>query len=262
MNYAVVTGASSGLGREFALKLAQRGYNLVITARRQKRLEELKKQVEDQYGRQCHLIVSDLSTETGVDKLLAAIDELQIEVEVLINNAGLGKRGSFEKISHQDIKTLIEVDIMALTRLAHHFYSKMVVGKGGYILNVASVAGFNPIPFFSVYGAAKTYVLFLSEALASEGKDKNIKITALCPGPVNTEFFDVAEATDLHFEKLLNSPEKVVDKGLSCLFSGQNICIPRGLFKAQKVMGKILPSTLMTWISKKIFKPDSPLGRD
>ncbi|HEY5770091.1 MAG TPA: SDR family oxidoreductase, partial [Terrimicrobium sp.] len=190
---ALITGASSGLGVEFARQLAPHAHSLVLVARRLERLDALKAELESLHSNLRVLVYgADLGRE---DQRLAFVNWLpsqDVKIDFLINNAGLGDRGAFESSDWNRVRSILEVNISALTHLIHLLLPSMMLGGRAAILNVSSVAGFIPLPNTAVYAASKAYVTSLSEALAIELRPRGITVTALCPGPISTEFHEVA----------------------------------------------------------------------
>jgi short-subunit dehydrogenase len=189
---ALITGASAGFGQEFARQLAPHARSLILVARRIERLEKLKREL-DRPGLTIHIHAADLADEVQTEAFLASLAASGERVSLLINNAGLGDHGFFENSDWGRVKAMLDVNINALTRLTHAILPDLVrVGRGA-ILNVSSIASLLPIPKMAVYAATKAYVTSFSEALRAELRDTGVTVTALCPGPVDTEFFDVAE---------------------------------------------------------------------
>lgn len=191
---ALVTGASAGLGEEFAVQLADLDLShIVLTARRGDKLEELRKcLVAANPALRVDSITADLSHEAGVTRLLADMDKLGFSPDILINNAGFGNLGTFETSDPAKIKAMLEVNIVALTRITHWALPAMLAKKQGWICNVGSTAGLIPLPTFVVYAATKAYVNSFTEALRIELHGSGVRVLALCPGPVETEFGQVA----------------------------------------------------------------------
>ena len=189
---ALITGASAGFGQEFARQLAPHARALILVARRIERLEKLKREL-DRPGLTIHIHAADLADEVQTEAFLASLAASGERVSLLINNAGLGDHGFFEESDWDRVKAMLDVNIKALTRLTHAILPDLVrVGRGA-ILNVSSIASLLPIPKMAVYAATKAYVTSFSEALRAELRDTGVTVTALCPGPVDTEFFDIAE---------------------------------------------------------------------
>lgn len=191
---ALITGASSGLGAEFARQLAPHARSLILVARRRERLETLKEEL-DRPGLTIHCHAADVADEVQIEALLAALAASGERVSLLINNAGLGDHGLFEDSEWPRVEAMLDVNIKALTRLTHALLPDLVRAGRGAILNVSSIASLLPLPKMAVYAASKAYVTSFSEGLRGELRGTGVSVTALCPGPVNTEFFNIAERT-------------------------------------------------------------------
>src|SRR3954466_1639553 len=183
---ALVTGASAGIGLELARILAREGHDLVLVARREATLKELADELKDRYGANSTVVAADLSDASAGERIEQALGERS--VDVLVNNAGFGGVGPFAERAHADDMRMVAVNVTALTDLCKRFLPGMVSRGRGRILNVASTAAFQAGPYMAVYYATKAYVLSLSEALHEEAKPHRVTVTALCPGPVPTEF--------------------------------------------------------------------------
>jgi short-subunit dehydrogenase len=192
---ALITGASSGLGTEFARQLAPHARSLILVARRLDRLEALREEL-DRPGLTIHCHAADLADEVQIEALLASLAASGERVSLLINNAGLGDHGFFEESDWSRVEAMLDVNIKALTRLTHAVLPDLVRIGHGAILNVSSIASLLPLPKMAVYAATKAYVTSFSEALRAELRETGVSVTALCPGPVDTEFFDVAERAE------------------------------------------------------------------
>ena len=190
---ALITGASAGIGRELARQLARDAHAMVLVARRQDRLEELRTELTRQYPNLIvHLRATDLSQGAEVTELCTWLEREQIAIDFLVNNAGLGDRGVFVRGAPERINEMMQVNIVALTLLTRRLLPAMLAQKRGAILNVSSSASFMPMPGLAVYAASKAYVTSFTEALRVEMRGRCITVTALCPGPVHTEFNTVA----------------------------------------------------------------------
>ncbi|MFN8571062.1 MAG: SDR family oxidoreductase [Gemmatimonadaceae bacterium] len=185
---AIITGASSGIGTDLAEHLAKAGYDLVLVARRQERLSELATKLTAVYGVHCQPLVADLAQVAECDRLLEQLQPDQARVAILVNNAGFGSHGYFHEVPLERDLEMIDVNCRALTHLIKGVLPWMLAQKRGRILNVASVAAFQPGPLMAVYYASKAYVLSLSEALSNECQGTGVTVTASCPGPTVTEF--------------------------------------------------------------------------
>jgi uncharacterized protein len=188
----LITGASSGLGAEFAAQLAARGANLILVARRADRLESLKTDLTARHGVTVTAIPADLAASGAASALAAQITTLGLPVHSLINNAGFGSHNLFEDEDAARIHEEVALNVAAVVDLTKAFYDELLRHASGALVNVASTAGFQPIPRMAVYGASKAFVLSFTEALWFEAKPRGLKVIALCPGATETEFFNVA----------------------------------------------------------------------
>ena len=218
----LITGASAGLGAEFARQCVARGEEVVLVARRKDRLNTLAAELGKAY-----VIAADLRVPGAVTEILAEIKSRGLWVRALINNAGFGLRGRFDELPLDRQLEMIDLNIRALTDLSFIVIPEMVQRGGGSILNVASTAAFQPGPRMAVYFATKAFVLSFTEALHEEWKDRGIKVTALCPGPTRTEFGDVAGIKTLgQFDRLSMEAGPVVRAGLDGLERNRAIVFP------------------------------------
>ena len=245
---ALITGASSGLGIEFARLLAINGYDLIISARRKDRLESLKKVLEKKYKINVEVFPADLSDVNDVLNLAKSC--FIKDVDILINNAGFGILGAFNNMSGKENVNLINTNITALTLLSQEFIKTQ---KRGYILNVASIAAFLPGPLLSSYYASKAYVLSLSAAVNEELKrsGKPISVTTLCPGPMKTEFFTTAGASK---EFATATPRACAKRALRAMFKRKSVVFSDNLIALAAFGTKFLPFNLLTKISYRIQK--------
>ena len=205
--YTLITGASKGIGYEFAKIFASRGHNLILVARSKDLLEEIKKEFEKKYKVEVIVIVQDLAEELASKKIFTKIKESELIVDVLINNAGFGDYQEFVNSSYDKNMNMIEVNIKALTAMTHLFLPDMIDRNNGKILNIGSIGSFFPGPYMSVYYATKAYVLSFTEALSEELKNTNIVVACLCPGTTDTNFFHVANADNSPMVQLLKPVE-------------------------------------------------------
>ncbi|MFJ5263769.1 SDR family NAD(P)-dependent oxidoreductase [Streptomyces sp. NPDC088387] len=187
---ALITGASSGLGAEFATQLAARGHDVILVARSRDRLEELADRLRTTCGVQAHVLPQDLAEPDAAARVAETLAARGLTVDLLVNNAGFGTCGRFEEIDPRREHDEIMVNVVALVDLTHALLPGMLERGSGAVLNVGSTAGYQPSPYFAVYGATKSFVLNFSLALRREYRGRGIRVTALCPGSVDTGFFE------------------------------------------------------------------------
>ena len=256
--WAVVTGASSGLGHGLATRLADRGMSLVLTGRNEARLDQVAQEIRRAAPRvKVETVVADLSTLSGVSVLLENVGDRQIEV--LINNAGFGSYGPFAEADAKREDEEVAVDVNAVISLARAFLPGMIARGSGGILNVASTIAFQPAPYQAVYGASKAFVLSFSQALWAETRGTGVAVTALCPGPTRTGFVDALRADVAHttIYRRLAEPGPVIDAGLRALEKGRAVVIPglRNRIVAESV--RFMPREWLTRIVGGWLRPVS-----
>jgi short-subunit dehydrogenase len=257
---ALVTGASAGLGGEFVLQLADLGVtHLALTARRADRLEELRKcLVTSNPSLRVETFPADLANESGVTNLIAELDLRGFSPDILINNAGFGDMGTFETSDPAKIESMLQVNIVALTRLTRWALPGMLAKKAGWICHVGSTAGLIPLPTFAVYAATKAYVNSFSEALRIELHGSGVEVLALCPGPVQTEFVQVAARENSRRKMappafLCVSKTDVVRQTLTALARGRGRIIPGLLVRLPMLLAESTPR----WILRHVFNLSS-----
>jgi len=242
---ALITGASSGLGVEFARQLSKKGQRLVLAARRKDRLDALATELGN-----ARAVAIDLSRPGAVRTLLDDLRNADEQVEILINNAGFGLRGRFVELDASREREMIDLNIGTLTDLCRAIAPQMVEQKSGAILNVASTAAFQPGPNMAVYFATKAYVLSFTEALHEELKPHGVKVSALCPGPTRTEFGEVAGIKTLgQFDRLAMESEPVVRAGLEGLESNEAVVIPGATNKIGAWSTRLAPRSVVRRIA-------------
>ena len=247
---ALITGASAGLGREFARQLASHARSLILVARREQRLIELRNKLGQQHpSLTVHIRKTDLADLMGLRELIAWLDHENIEVDLLINNAGLGDLGSFATSDPVRNEQMTLVNMVTLTSLTRHLLPRMITKKHGCILNVSSSAGFLPIPGFAVYAATKAYVTSFSEALRAELRGTGVSVCTLCPGPVHTEFQEVAKRpagqTEPGPEFVYVPVEKVVRDALIAVQSDRPTIIPGLAMKVAMFLVRLTPMPIL-----------------
>lgn len=245
---ALVTGASSGLGVEFAHQLAKRGHSLVLAARRRERLEALANELGD-----ARAVAIDLSKANAVAKLMADIEANGETVDLLVNNAGFGLIGRFAELDSKRERQMVDLNVGTLTDLCRAVAPGMIERKSGGILNVASTAAFQPGPKMAVYFATKAFVLSLTEALHEELKPHGIKVSCLCPGPTRTKFGDVAGfGGNGLFDRVAMTAPQVVAAGLAGLGKNKAVVIPGFINKVGAVSGRFAPRSVVRKIAGSI----------
>jgi short-subunit dehydrogenase len=254
--WAVVTGASSGLGALFAEKLAQRGLPLVLAGRDEARLTDVRERVQRLApGMDVELVVGDLGSQAGVEALVAVLQERVIDV--LVNNAGFGTYGRLAEVDADRDRDLIAVNVDALVRLTHAVLPGMLARGHGQILNVASTIAFQPAPYQATYGASKAFVLSFSQALWAETKGSGVSVTALCPGPTRTGFVDAldADVSGTAIYRKLASPEPVVAAGLRALDRGRPVVVPGMRNWVMANAARLSPGWVGALISGRMLRP-------
>lgn len=224
-NVALITGASSGIGRELAQIHARNQGDLVLVARRKQLLESLATELNQKYKSLVLVIELDLTVEGAVGKLVEQLNNNKIHVRYLFNNAGFGGYGEFTERNISEDLAMIQLNVSSLVELSHSFANQMVENGGGMILNTASTAGFIPGPLQATYFATKAFVVSFSQALDQELRRKGVTVTALCPGPVKTEFIDVAGMSKSKMFDGAKTAYYTANKGYKAMMKRQLICI-------------------------------------
>ena len=254
--WAVVTGASSGLGALFAERLAQRGMPLVLAGRDAVRLTEVRQRVQRLAPDvDVELVVGDLGTVAGVDALVGVLDGRV--VDVLVNNAGFGTYGPLQEIDPDRDRDLIAVNVDALVRLTHAVLPGMLARGHGRVLNVASTIAFQPGPFQATYGGSKAFVLSFSQALWAETRGSGVTVTALCPGATRTGFVDAldADVSQTAVYKQLAAPEPVVAAGLRAMDRGRPVVVPGLRNRLMATASRLSPGWVGALISGRMLRP-------
>lgn len=247
---ALITGASAGIGREFARQLASRARTIVLVARREQRLGELRDELKNRNAQlNVQTRVVDLCDKTQINGLIGWLDQNKIEIDFLINNAGVGDYGSVATSPTHRNDEMLQVNIVALTTLTRALIPQMISRRRGAILNVSSSAGFLPIPGMAVYAATKSYVNSLTESLRAELRGTGVSATALCPGPVHTEFGDVAKRPggkpETGPEFIYVSAEQTVRDALAAVEADKPLVIPGAFMKLGIFLARITPLPVM-----------------
>ena len=251
---ALITGASAGLGIEFARNFAKDGHNLVLVARRVEKMEALAEELKDKHGVEIKVMCKDLSKMDEVQSIFETLQKENIHIDFLVNNAGFGDWGNFHESDWEKIEGMLDVNIKALTKLTYLFIKPMIQKGEGKIMNVASMAAFQPGPLMAVYYATKAYVLSFSEAIRTEIKGTGVTVTILCPGPTESEFQSVANLGKSKLFKHTRIPtsKEVVDFGYRELMKGSMTVVPGFLNKIVVKSVRFVPRKLVLKVARKI----------
>lgn len=224
MNTTLITGASSGIGEVFARKLAARGHNLLLVARSEDKLITLCNELGRIKSTHAQYVAMDLAEPEAPARLFAETEKRGLEIDFLINNAGFGSMGEFSQLDLERELGMIDLNVRSLVELTYRFLAPMRERKGGSIINVASTAGFQPVPYMATYAATKAFVLSFSEALWEESRPYGVKVMALCPGVTETNFFEAAKIQKPP-ARVVQTPEAVVETALRALARGKSSVI-------------------------------------
>ena len=254
---ALVTGASSGIGADIARSLASRGHGVVLVARREERLAALAEELANAHGVRAETVAVDLQTKAGRKRMLKAIDALGLRVDVLVNNAGFGTAGLFHRLDGEREAELVRLNCEVVVALCGDFVPAMVERGAGAVLNVASTAAFQPLPTQATYSASKAFVLTFTRALGADLHGTGVTATALCPGPVQTEFVEVAglarEAAALPDFVWVSSPD-VAEAGVEGMERGKGVVIPGKVNKLTALGGHFTPRSLWLELGRRVYR--------
>jgi short-subunit dehydrogenase len=255
---ALITGASSGIGETFADALARQGIDLILVARSKDKLEQIAARLAKTYGRRVEVIAADLGQPQPGAALAKKVAALGMGVDLLINNAGFGLAGNFHKNDVARHNQMIALNVSAVVDLAQTFLPAMVERGAGAIINVASLAGFQPTPYMTVYGATKAFVLSFSEGLWAEYRDKGIRVLAVCPGPVDTAFFEATGKGESLRKTVppgtMLTAEQVVAASLKALAQGKSFVVPGALMKLASLFPRLLPRAAVASVAARTMK--------
>lgn len=245
MKATLITGASGGIGEAFARRLAAEKHNLVLVARSEDKLRQICDELSAKHGITANFVALDLTKVDADRKLFAETEKNGVEVDFLINNAGFGSMGYFAEEDRERELEMIALNISTLVGLTHLYLQKMCERGRGTIINVSSTASFQPIPFMATYAATKAFVSSFTEAIAEEYKPFGITISAVCPGPTDTNFFAEANAQPLK-AKGMETPEQVVEVALAAVGSGRAKAISGLTNKIGAFFGSLVPNFIVT----------------
>lgn len=253
--WALVTGASAGIGQEFCRQLAAAGMNLFLVARREPLLQELAKSLETSHGIACRPLAMDLAAPDSADQLLAEVQAQDIEIALLVNNAGVGQWGRFQENARVPLEVSIKVNVTAPMMLCHAFFDQLVThAPDAAVINISSQAALQPVPYMAVYAASKTFLHNFSLALYEEWKDQGIHVQTLIPGPTQSEFDEKAGAYESKVQKR-DPPEKAVLASLEGLAHRRPVVASaKGTF-TQRMFNGLFPPRMVTREVAKMFRP-------
>jgi uncharacterized protein len=254
--WALVTGASAGIGEAIAVELAEAGVNLVLTARRRERLDLLAERLRTRNGIQTQVIVADLTLPQARQEIFDATEGAGLKVDVLVNNAGFGEYGEFLRSSVEMLVNMVEVNCAAVVHLTRLFLAPMVERRRGGVLIVASTAAYQPVAYLATYGATKAFDRMLAEALAEEMKRYGVRVSALCPGPTESEFDQVA-GTRTGDKRKRQSAAQVAQRGLEGLVQGKHWVIPYLGGRFQVFSQRFVPRRVVTGAAERMFRPST-----
>ncbi len=253
--WALVTGASSGLGEDFARQLASRGANVVLTARSGPRLSALAEELEGAHGVETRVLVADLATDAGLTTLLRSLDATRVAIDHVIANAGYGTFGELAEQSEASQRDMIHVNCVALVGLVHHFLPGQIARRRGGALLVASTASFQPTPLYATYGATKHFVRAFGEALAEEVRPRGVTISVLCPWPVPTGFQARARTAIAPAQaRSIVSSAETVRQGLDAYARGVAVFVPGAMNRALRAASAMLPNRVVAPLTLRMMR--------
>ena len=251
--WALVTGASAGIGVALARDLASHGAKLILTARRKERLDSLAAELSAN-GTEVRIVAADLNDPAAPRQIYDATEGAGLTIDILINNAGLGQFGEFYKSPIEQELSQVRVNCEAVVRLTRLFLPHMVERRRGWILIVASTASYQPLPYLNTYAATKVFDRFFAQGLAAEVARFGINVTALCPGPTASEFSQVANSSKI-MPGSRQTAEEVAGRGISALARGQRTIIPKFVWQLTALLTRILPVSMITNMVEKHARP-------
>lgn len=253
--FALITGASSGIGVDFARELAGHGYSLILAARRMDRLNQLKDEIEKQHQVAVHCLPTDLGSPGGIRALYDEIDRAGWAVSVLVNNAGLGLFGDFFEADYPKVREMLDVNIRAPTELAWLMGRRMKQSRRGFILNISSFSSFQPPTDLAAYAATKAYLYALSQALHAGLRSHNVSVTALCPGFFQSEFFGKSGQDPSRLPRtFMLSSSQVARAGVRGMFKRRSIVVPGLAYKFSLLLMRFLPRSVATSVANYVVR--------
>ncbi|MBC8054623.1 MAG: SDR family oxidoreductase [Sphingobacteriaceae bacterium] len=254
---ALITGASSGIGYHLTRLFAKDGYNLVLVSRTEEDLWRVSDKIIAEFGTEkVTIIPKDLSIPDAAAEVYAETQKQGIEVNILVNDAGIGQRGFFWDIEFGKYQEIINLNILAVVQLTQLYLQDMRKLNEGRILNLASIAAYQPTPMLAVYAASKAFVLSFGDALINELKDTNITLTSLIPGPTETDFFNKADMENTVAASMADDAEKVAKEGYEALMKGENHVVGTAKTGVQVAMSTVMPNALVSKMARKYMEED------
>jgi short-subunit dehydrogenase len=254
---ALVTGASSGIGAAVAAELASRGFSLILVARREERLRTLATELSSEHGVEAEIVAADLGEASERDRLQSELGGRGRAVEVLVNNAGFGHQADFARSQRERMVEMVRLNVEAVVDLTSRFLGPMVERGRGSVINIASLGAFQPLPGSAVYGASKAFVLSFSEAIRTELRGSGVTVTAVCPGPVRTEFMTVADVPGVEDRTpgvVWMSPEDIARQGVDGAAHDKRVVVPGLLNRAGALAGQHSPRAVALPLIGRIWR--------
>ncbi|PKD16198.1 hypothetical protein APR41_10450 [Salegentibacter salinarum] len=259
----LITGVTSGIGKALAQEFAKNEFDIIGVSQHQQDLDQVEKLITSTYQQKVYTISQDLTTEDGASIIYEEVKKMGMEIDILVNDAGVGQRGYFNDIPIEKYEELIRLNILALTRMTKLFINDMIERDYGKILQLGSIAGFEPGPLMAVYHATKAYVVSFSEALITEleDMDSNVSITCLCPGPTDTNFFSRGDLEDTnvveHKDQFMASAEEVAKGGYKALMDNERIYIPGAKNNVTTFIRRVIPKSTQSKLQMKFYEHSS-----
>ncbi len=251
---ALITGSSSGIGMHLAQEFARHGHSVVLVAPVESELRQVADELQSEGAPSVHVIAKDLEKPESAQEIFDELKSCGIEVDILVNNAGHGQRGNYWEIDLERDLSIVRLNVEAVLRLTKLFLPPMLARKRGRILNTASVAGFEPGPLLAVYHASKAFVLSLSESLATELEDHGVTVTALCPGPTDTDFFPKADMMETRAFQYAAAPQDVAKAGYQAVMDGKRVVIPGGINKVLVGSRRVMSEEAQAKLNEKFYE--------
>ena len=249
----LITGASSGIGEQTAIVFAEKGYNLILVARRLENLNKVKSNILKNNNVDIKLINLDLSNTDSAESLMQILKTESLKADVVINNAGFGLKGALVESNKEQLEQMLVLNMITLTKLTKYFAELMIPNGDGHIINIASTAAFQPVPNLAAYSATKSYVLNFSEAIGYELKDKNIKVSAICPGATQSEFAKVAGFNEEDFDSSLPTSRDLAEYIFSEMKKGSTTSIHGLINRLLVFTGRFSPRKMLVNIAAKMI---------